>query len=495
MRLKYQIFLTLLAASALLIAIMFALSNWSFSRGFLEYVNQNERDRLSAVVKELIYQYEQQGSWDGIDDETLRRLLPLRDRLRPPPRNGKRVNDRLPGTDEPVEENATVEGDSANGRRDELRRGEGRHVDIRPTLILADANKEPIVGNAIRNRATQWIELQKDEQIIGYLGFPERSGIDRHFDQVFESKQRKNFLWAALSMILFSALLSIPLAGFIVRPLLKVNRAVDEISGGNFAHRIEHRRQDELGDLANNINTLGLSLEQNRDARQRWIAEISHELRTPVAVMRGELEAVQDGIRELDKPAINSLHSEALNLGRLIDDLHTLSMSDVGALNYQMESLSLRDLVQEFLAASDPVLVQHAITLTQHPVDSPITILGDAQRLEQMLSNLLQNTCRYTDAGGQLQVRLSQENQNGEIYCVIDWFDSNPGVEHSVLPELFNPLFRTEDSRSREHGGSGLGLSIVKRIVDAHQASIEASESVLGGLHLKIRFPSSANNS
>jgi len=368
-------------------------------------------------------------------------------------------------------------------------------VDIRPTLILADANKEPIVGNAIRNRATQWIELQKDEQIIGYLGFPERSGIDRHFDQVFESKQRKNFLWAALSMILFSALLSIPLAGFIVRPLLKVNRAVDEISGGNFAHRIEHRRQDELGDLANNINTLGLSLEQNRDARQRWIAEISHELRTPVAVMRGELEAVQDGIRELDKPAINSLHSEALNLGRLIDDLHTLSMSDVGALNYQMESLSLRDLVQEFLAASDPVLVQHAITLTQHPVDSPITILGDAQRLEQMLSNLLQNTCRYTDAGGQLQVRLSQENQNGEIYCVIDWFDSNPGVEHSVLPELFNPLFRTEDSRSREHGGSGLGLSIVKRIVDAHQASIEASESVLGGLHLKIRFPSSANNS
>ena len=453
MRLKYQIFLTLLCASAVLIATMFAISNWSFSRGFLEYVNQNEIDRLNPIVERLEYNYEQAGNWDWVVKEDLQALSPKRNRT---PRQ------RGPG---------------------EPRRS--------PPLVLADAQKKALVGKISRRATMQWIELKRDEQLVGHLGFPKNIRVDRRFDQLFAQKQTKSFAWTALAMIVLSALLSIPLASRIVRPILGVNKAVSEISGGNYAHRIDAKRRDELGDLANNINTLGKTLEQNQHARQRWIAEISHELRTPLAVLRGEVEAVQDGVRKMDKAAVDSLHGEVLSLGRLIDDLHTLSMSDVGALSYEMKAINASQFVTEFVRANKKKLDEQGITLVLSELDVSAPIQGDEQRLEQLFTNLLQNTCRYTDAGGTLQVTLESENIENAHYLTIHWQDSSPGVEASAIPQLFDPLFRTDGSRNRELGGSGLGLAIAKRIVDAHDGFIDASESKLGGLHIRISLPMS----
>lgn len=525
MRLKYQILLTLLAASAVLIAIMYALSSWSFSRGFLEYVNQNEVDRLSETSSELVYLYEQTGDWSGVQSDTLQRLDASggrRDSQGPPrgpappsdgPRaNRDRTNDRLRTADRNTSDPSLSRAASAGSQDNNRRRN-------RPTpgLVLLDAERAHIAGPANRVDSYNWIELissansqaiaqaksqtadtnpssdqSETGNVVGFLGYRKVTGIDRRFDQAFQEKQKKALGLTALSMVFLSALLSIPLASLIVRPLLKVNSAVNEISSGNFQHRIEHKRRDELGDLSNNINGLSLSLQKNQDARQRWIAEISHELRTPVAVMRGELEAVQDGVRKLERPVIDSLHGEALSLTRIIEDLHTLSMSDVGALDYQMKRVNLAALVKEFVESNTQLLTDHGL---QHRVQiqaDPITILGDSQRLEQLLSNLLQNSCRYTDTGGQLKISLGHKTIDGQVEGVLEWFDSSPGVDASQLTKLFDPLYRTEESRSREHGGSGLGLSIAQRIVDAHQGDIIASQSDLGGLHLTIRFPLSS---
>lgn len=500
MRLKYQIFLTLLAASAFLIAIMFAFSSWSFSRGFLDYVRQNEINRLAPIAEELVFEFERSGNWDTVNEELVRYL--------------RRRN--APGRD--ADERADIADENGEKKRSESSalgaKGRSKRRPPPPPLIVTDADRNVLIGKLKPNATMQWINLETDDQIIGYLGFPNDARVDRQFDRLFEEKQKKTFLWTALAMVLLSALLSIPLASRIVRPLLNVNKAVDEISGGNYAHRIDSSRRDELGDLATNINTLGTTLEQNRDARQRWIAEISHELRTPLAVMRGELEAVQDGVRKLDQSAVDSLHSETLSLGRLVDDLHTLSMSDVGALNYQMETLDLTTLLDDFLTSSQAVLKQHDISLSTDIKVLNAPIQGDVQRLEQLLCNLLQNTCRYTDEGGQLNIALqhsrndidagSDSDNSGvnmstglskrQSLCIIDWYDSSPGVATDVLPKLFEPLFRTDLSRNRELGGSGLGLSIAKRIVEAHNGTITASESSLGGLHIKISLPMSIRN-
>jgi len=462
MRLKYQLFLTLLAASAVLIALMYVISSWSFSRGFLEYVKQNEKDRWQAVSEQLIERHNEEGDWVWANRRSLRSI------------NGFTHYQRKPS-------DAEQTGRNRHGRR---------------PLIIADADKQIIVGNIRPDRPIQWLPLKNDESVIGYLVVPTVESIDRRFDQIFERKQKKALGLTALVMIVISGLLSIPLAGRIVRPLLTVNHAVGEISRGSYEHQININRRDEIGDLANNINLLGTKLKQNRDARQRWIAEISHELRTPLAVLRGEIEAVQDGVRTLDKQAVESLHGEVLSLGRLIDDLHTLSVSDVGALDYRFEALNPNNILGDFLDSHRDVIEDKSLSLTRSfDANTTMSLMqADSQRMEQLFSNLLQNTCRYTDTGGQLHVELQILKSESAIAAsqnaiVINWYDSSPGVEVEALPKLFDPLYRTEISRNREYGGTGLGLAIAKRIVEAHQGYITASESSLGGLHITIELP------
>lgn len=474
MRLKYQLFLTLLAASAVLIALMYVISSWSFSRGFLEYVNQNEADRLEHVAEQLVERFEEEDDWQWADGRALKRIEGFA--------GAKRGEDR---------------GRASNRRTAPDNGGVGQRSrqggPSRP-LILTDADKQPVFGELKSDKPMQWLSLESDGRVVGYLVTPKLGRVDRQFDKVFEQKQKKTLGLTALAMIVLSGLLSIPLASRIVKPLLTVNSAVGEISGGNYAHRVDVNRNDEIGDLANKINSLGNSLEQNREARQRWIAEISHELRTPLAVLRGEIEAVQDGVRTMDKQAVASLHSEVLSLGRLIDDLHTLSVSDVGALDYQLEPLDLSELLSDFFGGQQNNLLENALTLTQDLGSKSVLVQGDAQRLEQLFSNLMQNTCRYTDREGKLHVALRRAQSTNDAAAmepcvVIDWFDSSPGVELDSLPKLFDPLYRTESSRNREYGGTGLGLSIAKRIVEAHQGNIVASQSKLGGLHIQIELP------
>ena len=462
MKIKYQLFLTLLATSALLIALMYVISSLSFSRGFLEYVKQNEKDRLALVAEELIERYQEEGDWKWVNRKSLRNISGFTNRR----------------------------ADSAHSDQPaRSRRG-------RPPLILADADRQILFGRIRSDRPKQWLPLESDKTVIGYLVAPTFQSIDRRFDKVFESKQKKALGLTALAMIVISGLLSIPLAGRIVRPLLKVNHAVGEISGGSYDHRVNINRRDEIGDLANNINSLGTKLEQNRDARQRWIAEISHELRTPLAVLRGEIEAVQDGVRTLDKQAVESLHGEVLSLGRLIDDLHTLSVSDVGALDYRFEALNLSTFLGAFLDSHQDMISEKSLSLNRSFDSNTAKSVTqtDSQRMEQLFSNLLQNTCRYTDEGGQLHVGLrikgsKRDISAGQEIIIIDWYDSSPGVEAEALSKLFDPLYRTEMSRNREYGGTGLGLAIAERIVEAHQGKISASESSLGGLHITIELP------
>lgn len=484
MRLKYQIFLTLLATSALLIALMYAISSWSFSRGFLNYVNNNELVRLEPLAERLLSRYEDAGnSWDWVNEISMRGY-----RF---DGRGKKSDRRAQGDTSGANSGARSAATVAGGFRQD-RRG--------PPLLLTDADKQTLFGKLSRNQSLQWMPLNSSETVVGYLAFPAQFKVDRQFDQVFEAKQKKTLGLTALAMILLSGLLSVPLATRIVRPLLRVNTAVDEISGGNYAHRLDIRRNDELGDLANNVNALGVKLEQNRSARQRWIAEISHELRTPLAVLRGEIEAVQDGVRKLDQSSVDSLHAEVLHLGRLIDDLHTLSMSDVGSLDYRMESLNIDELLRDFFQTHQSKLDQHDIALKLVTNENePAMVNGDVQRLEQLMSNLLQNTCRYTDPGGQLIVEcklvesMPDNSTDGATHethqVVINWYDSSPGVDAASITQLFESFFRGEQSRSRAFGGSGLGLAIAMRIVKAHRGHISASDSTLGGLRIQISLP------
>jgi two-component system sensor histidine kinase BaeS len=258
-----------------------------------------------------------------------------------------------------------------------------------------------------------------------------------------------------------------------------------EINRGDYGQRVDTSRRDELGDLSRDVNQLAHTLEQNRIARRNWIAEISHELRTPVAILQGEIEAIDDGIRAFDSTSLKSLQAETTRLSRLIQDLHDLSLSDIGALEYQMMPMQLDTLLLERINSIDAQRIDTGISIDLINNTQQTEILGDSQRLGQLIDNLLQNSLRYTDPNGKIVVELNQLDRQLQIR----WFDSGPGLADVDLPLLFDPLYRAEKSRNRNHGGAGLGLAIVAKIVSAHQGSISASHSPLGGLEIRILVP------
>lgn len=226
------------------------------------------------------------------------------------------------------------------------------------------------------------------------------------------------------------------------------------------------------------------TLSRNEQLRRQWIVDISHELRTPIAVIGGEVEAILDGIRQPTPERMAALHNEITALGKLVDDLHLLSLADQASLELTLAPVDLAALAREQFSHFEPRMAGQGLTLT---LDAPETLIlqADAHRLHQLLSNLLENSLRYTDSPG--QVRILLQGDSGQITLEIQ--DSAPDVPDTELPRIFDRLYRVDLSRSRALGGSGLGLAICREIVLAHGGDIQAEKSPLGGLSIKIHLP------
>ena len=214
------------------------------------------------------------------------------------------------------------------------------------------------------------------------------------------------------------------------------------------------------------------------------MADIAHELRTPVAILKGEIEAMQDGVRPVSEQTTASLREEVDHLARLVDDLQTLALSDAGALNLQMESVNFSVITCQSGEAYRARLAARGIELRLH-IGEGIILDADPQRLKQLLNNLLENCCRYVDKGGRVILSLAAKDKT----VVLNLDDSGPGLETEQMERLFERFYRVEGSRSRLTGGSGLGLAICRNIVETHQGSIRAENSSMGGLRIHVELP------
>jgi two-component system sensor histidine kinase BaeS len=288
----------------------------------------------------------------------------------------------------------------------------------------------------------------------------------------------------AVVVLVLAIIASIVFARRLVAPLRWMADRAKRIAGGDYAARVASERSDEIGELGCEFDAMAEALQRNRDARQRWTAEISHELRTPIAVMRAELDALEDGVRKFDDAALRSLSAEADRLTRLVEDLYQLSLADAGALAYRFESNDLAELLREVIQAQASAFAKAGLQVATELPGSAL-VRADAGRALQLFANLAANSCRYTNTGGQVRVSLRDHATCWRI-C---WEDSAPGVPADALARLFDPLFRVDASRSRAAGGAGLGLAIARRIAEAHAATIVAEASPLGGLRILIDWP------
>ncbi len=466
----YRLFLSMLAATGLAILSLFLIMQWSIDRGFYQYLSTVDQTRLEQIAADLEQGYEQHGNWDYLRDAPPRwnpaDRIPHFEHNTPPPFPPERVDGRFdhrPPLPPPFDE----------------RRSNG-------PLVILNAEKKIIFGSYPEDEEPNFRPLTVRGETVGYIGLRSPKHFLLPMQVQFLSKQKHALAMAAGGIVLVVMIIAFPLARRLVRPVRAMAAATHDIASGKYATRIPVTSSDELGLLARDFNNMALTLEKHEKERRQWVADISHELRTPVAVLRGEIEALLDGIRTITPETIRSLHAEVLRLNRLVEDLYQLSLSDIGALSYRKENLDLLPLLQNSLDAFRAEFGRKGISLLFPLVhDADVRIFGDRERLNQLFMNLLENALRYTDRGGTLSVTCSP----GDNTVVIELQDSAPGVPEQDLARLFDRLYRVEGSRSRISGGAGLGLAICKNIVEAHEGTISAHPSPLGGLLIRISLP------
>lgn len=490
---KIKLVLAFLFTTAVSLAAMAIFLLWSFDRGFLDYVNAQEQETLTPLRSALAGHYREHGSWGAFKkgDQLWAKMHQqyLRQTSRPaeyrdrPQQNTPRGEGRPPPRDErrpPPPER--------NGPKSERGPPPQNDQSLRARLTLFDVNKNVVVGRPFASGMddSYLMPIEDTGVEVGFLGLRPSSELQNLVDVGFIEQQSYRLGLISLGAIALCLLITIPVAGQLVRPIKALLSATRELTAGNHAVRTEVSSADELGQLTRDFNLLGETLASNERDRKQWVSDISHELRTPLAVIRGQTEAMLDGIREPSDKELRLLNTKVLHLGTLVDDLYELSLSDQGAMNYHKETVyvarSLQEAIDNFLPKT------HAQNISLDFKKSNLNeskVFADKNRLQQLWSNLITNSLRYTDSPGKIEIEIAVI----EKLVSITFNDSAPGVDDKNLPLLFKRLFRVENSRGRETGGAGLGLSICTNIVRAHGGEITARASELGGLSVEVTLP------
>ncbi len=491
-----RLFLTFAALSVVGLFALTMLQKRSFQRDFLAYVNQQASTRVQAAAAALGKRYEQVGDWsfvaarprtfegffdggrasitvDAVEEE--RRPRPPR-----PLNNASKSDDRRPP---PPEQEDAMKPPPRDGRRPSQQRIDALNIQTR--VVLLNAEGRPIVGNTAVPIDSPSVQILASGVMVGQLLMASQPALESDIDVAFAQSQSQHAMFTAFGVLIAALLAALVLARWLLAPVKTLGQRMQQLAAGDYRERIATTRSDELGELARNYNRLAETLVKNQDARRSWGADIAHELRTPISILRGEIQLMQDDLRPMNKAALDSLQAECMRLTALVEDLYQLALSDAGALSYRFEVGDLNPLVNDAMQDLGRTLEAAGLVTEVALSSAALPVRIDAQRLAQLFTNVFTNSQRYTDAPGKFKVTTAQIANSAVVY--ID--DSAPGVPTDALPKLFDRLFRVEASRNRGHGGAGLGLAICKNIAEAHGGSLSAEASPFGGLRITLTLP------
>ena len=353
-------------------------------------------------------------------------------------------------------------------------------------MTLFDINGKPVIGEGTDTSNHLLRELSANGKVIGLLALKKREPLAESWVKSFLDQQFKVFYYLVVAGIIILAGASFILSRHLVAPIRKLTEGTRELTSFNFQKRINVNTSDELGQLAADFNIMARTLERSEQMQQQWISDIAHEMRTPLSILLGEIEAMQDGVRKMDRDTLDSLRSEVLYLRKIVNDLHDLSMIESGTLKFKKSPISLIEGLKGTLKLFQTRLNKRQMTVMDElDISRDYFVKGDPDRLKQVFSNILENTLRYPDVPGILKVWQDREEDNIIIY----FEDSGPGVPEKSLELLFDRLYRVDPSRNRSRGGSGLGLAICKNIIEHHEGKITAENGPSGGLRVRIKLP------
>ncbi|MDP5054730.1 MAG: ATP-binding protein, partial [Congregibacter sp.] len=357
-----------------------------------------------------------------------------------------------------------------------------------PPTALYNADDEFIAGSQLTSDLALLISVPVmiDGVRIGELRSEPRRQIESPMATAFSKRQLVTSWVIGLTSLSLALLISLALSKGLLAPVNRMIHGVGRLSQGDYAFRMQEQRRDELGALTRDLDHLAMTLEEAQLARRRLLADVSHELRTPLTVLTGEIEALKDGLRDFNKAQLASLDQEVQRLRFLVNDLYEFSLSDAGGLSYKFAPINFNESVHRAIANMSSRAAEAGLTLRISSSQELVApVMGDSDRLVQLMSNLLENALAYTDAPGNIDITVSQSDAT--ITLRID--DSPPGASIEECEQFFEPLFRQDSSRARRSGGAGLGLAICRNIAIAHGGSASAKPSPLGGITMVVELP------
>ena len=287
---------------------------------------------------------------------------------------------------------------------------------------------------------------------------------------MFISAVHRYLIWASLAAVVLAAVLSFAMMRKVLAPLTRMTVISREIAAGNFAVRVPTATEDEVGQLAHAFNRMAESLEKIQNLRRNLMIDVAHELRTPLTNIRGYLEALNDGVLPPSPETLSMLQDETLRLVQLTEDVLQLARADAARGDLHREPIDLRAEVDTTLEPFARVFTEKSIRVDIRAPDDPVTVPADQRRIARVLRNLTDNAARYTPQNGALDIRIEAGPENVRV----DYTNNGGELSPEDLPFIFERFYRGEKSRSRQLGGAGIGLAIVKELVEAHGGRVGA---------------------
>jgi signal transduction histidine kinase len=390
--------------------------------------------------------------------------------------------------------------------------------------VVADTSGEPLGQTLPASDLAAGIPVEAEGQLVGTLVAQGGMGGGRGFgpeaqgDVLFRVNRA---IWVAAWAAGGASLLLAGLLAFgLVRPIQRLTRATEAVAGGDLAHRVPVDSRDEIGELAGSFNAMADKLEKTEQLRRDMTADLAHELRTPIAVLQSNLEAVIDGVLPPTAENLQPLLDQTQLLTRLVDDLRTLALADAGQLKLNRVPTDPAGLARMVVAQFAPTAEAKNVSLRAEIAGDLPAVSLDPQRIAQVLGNLLNNAIRHTPAGGSVECRVSSDVRSAPWREIPDAqhatrntqhatpshpttrppdhpttvtfvvADTGPGIPPEALPHVFERFYRADRSRSRADGGAGLGLAIARQLVEAHGGRIWAASEPGQGTRLTFTLAS-----
>ena len=538
-----RLFLTVLLTTLLITTVSLGVLHWTMQKNFTKYVADVEMQKLDYLIDNLagvygvyqdwgnavqaqILQIEGDAAADDYDrlsrwwlrrqydialqqryfkEHTLVREL---DSQRPQSMNSddlKVLEDNLPSQYQPFEglkfplssnqnQFRSADQNKNNGtgnsgiRTSEQQQGKklfismSDHLGLSSRLSLYDAKQQFILGEPSENPVS-YRPIMVNGAVVGYLGLRPVLDQDDALSINFFSNQKRYLFLIYILTLITSLVAALLLATYFRKPIQRLLNATRELTKGNYQHQVKVNRNDELGDLSTEINQLAVILDQHENSRRQWVADTSHELKTPLAVLQAQIEAMQDGIRKPTPEHFASMLAQVSSLKKLTQDLADLAQAEAQQLKFYFTEVDPWSVILQEVEHFKPKFEQANLNILIQGQGTDLQL--DVDRFKQIMVNLLSNSIRYTNAGGEVQIHSIEDEKSWSV--IVD--DSPLGLTDDQLANLGQRFYRVDDSRTRSTGGTGLGLALSGKIAQGLGGTLSFDHSPLGGLRCKLTFP------